>query len=80
MENQKIAKTNEDQQSLFAERDWGEPSPQNLPDLFRKIYYHLYSDQSDALANLAAKNHKNGSANALAQLLKDLGIEFFREV
>ena len=34
----------------------------------------------DALARIAAKNHKNGAANPLAQLQKDLGYEFCRTV
>jgi acetyl-CoA C-acetyltransferase len=43
-------------------------------------YYQKYGDQTDALARIAAKNHKNGVSNPLAQLRKDLGYEFCREV
>jgi acetyl-CoA C-acetyltransferase len=43
-------------------------------------YFQRYGDQSDALAMIAAKNHKNGCANPLAQLRKDLGFEFCRTV
>ncbi|MEZ5647409.1 MAG: acetyl-CoA acetyltransferase [Alphaproteobacteria bacterium] len=41
-------------------------------------YFQKYGDQSDALARIAAKNHKNGVANPYAQLRKDLGYEFCR--
>ncbi|GIK99960.1 MAG: acetyl-CoA acetyltransferase [Alphaproteobacteria bacterium] len=41
-------------------------------------YFQRYGDQSDALARIAAKNHRNGAANALAQFRKDLGYEFCR--
>jgi len=43
-------------------------------------YFQQHGDQSDALAVIAAKNHKNGCANPLAQLRKDLGFEFCRQV
>jgi acetyl-CoA C-acetyltransferase len=43
-------------------------------------YFDRYGDQSDALARIAAKNHKNGAANPLAQFRKDLGYEFCRNV
>jgi acetyl-CoA C-acetyltransferase len=43
-------------------------------------YFQQHGDQSDALAAIAAKNHKNGAANPLAQLRKDLGYDFCRNV
>jgi len=43
-------------------------------------YFQRHGDQSDALAAIAAKNHKNGVANPLAQMRKDLGFEFCRTV
>ena len=43
-------------------------------------YFQKYGDQSDALATIAAKNHKNGSVNPMAQMQKDLGYEFCRNV
>ena len=49
--------------------------------VFGKIanaYFQKYGDQSDALAMIAAKNHKNGVANPIAQLRKDLGFDFCR--
>jgi acetyl-CoA C-acetyltransferase len=45
-----------------------------------EAYFQRYGDQSDALAMIAAKNHKNGAANPLAQMQKDLGYEFCRTV
>ncbi|HEX2216077.1 MAG TPA: acetyl-CoA acetyltransferase [Xanthobacteraceae bacterium] len=49
--------------------------------IFGKIagmYFQKYGDQSDALALIAAKNHKNGVDNPYAQMRKDLGFEFCR--
>jgi len=45
-----------------------------------QAYFQRYGDQSDALAMIAAKNHKNGASNPLAQMQKDLGYEFCRTV
>ncbi|MCP4328497.1 MAG: acetyl-CoA acetyltransferase [Alphaproteobacteria bacterium] len=45
-----------------------------------QLYFQKYGDHSDALARIAAKNHKNGVANPYAQLRKDLGYDFCREV
>ena len=49
--------------------------------VFGKIagsYFQKYGDKSDALARIAAKNHKNGVANPYAQMRKDFGYEFCR--
>ena len=43
-----------------------------------QAYFQRHGDQSDALARIAAKNHKNGVANPYAQMRKDLGYEFCR--
>ncbi len=43
-----------------------------------QAYFQRYGDQSDALATIAAKNHRNGVANPYAQMRKDLGFEFCR--
>lgn len=43
-------------------------------------YFQRYGDQSDALAMIAAKNHRNGVANPFAHLRKDLGLDFCRTV
>ncbi len=42
------------------------------------LYFQKYGDQSDALAMIAAKNHKNGVGNPYAQIRKDLGYDFCR--
>ncbi len=42
------------------------------------LYFQRWGDQSDALAQIAAKNHKNGVGNPYAQIRKDLGYEFCR--
>src|ERR1700744_275222 len=42
------------------------------------LYFQRWGDQSDALARIAAKNHKNGIGNPYAQLRKDLGYDFCR--
>ncbi len=49
--------------------------------VFGKIaaaYFQKYGDQSDALAMIAAKNHRNGVHNPYAQMRKDFGYEFCR--
>jgi acetyl-CoA C-acetyltransferase len=43
-------------------------------------YFQKYGDQTDALARIASKNHKNGCANPWAQMQKDLSVEFCRDV
>jgi acetyl-CoA C-acetyltransferase len=42
------------------------------------LYFQRWGDQSDALARIAAKNHKNGVSNPYAQIRKDLGYAFCR--
>jgi acetyl-CoA C-acetyltransferase len=42
------------------------------------LYFQKWGDQSDALAMIAAKNHKNGVANPYAQMRKDFGYDFCR--
>ena len=41
-------------------------------------YFARHGDQSDALAAIAAKNHRNGVDNPFAQMRKDLGFAFCR--
>src|SRR5205807_8634605 len=53
-------------------------TPGGFTGVFGKIaqgYFQKYGDQSDALAMIAAKNHKNGVANPYAQMRKDVGYE-----
>ena len=42
------------------------------------LYFQRWGDQSDALARIAAKNHRNGVGNPYAQIRKDLGYDFCR--
>src|SRR5438105_4349852 len=42
------------------------------------LYFQRYGDQSDALARIAAKNHRNGVGNPYAQMRRDLGYEYCR--
>src|SRR5881398_2762402 len=56
-------------------------TPGGFAGVFGRIaqaYFQKYGDQSDALAMIAAKNHKNGVANPYAQMRKDFGYEFCR--
>lgn len=41
-----------------------------------QLYFQRYGDRSEALARIAAKNHKNGVENPYAQLRKDVGFAF----
>ncbi|MBV8400804.1 MAG: acetyl-CoA acetyltransferase [Acetobacteraceae bacterium] len=43
------------------------------------LYFQRHGDQSDALALIAAKNHKNGVGNPYAQIRKDFGFAFCRQ-
>ncbi|UWP89885.1 acetyl-CoA acetyltransferase [Aliiroseovarius crassostreae] len=47
---------------------------------FARAYFDKYGDQSDALAQIAVKNHANAMRNPLAQLHKELSYEFCAEV
>ena len=56
--------------------------PAGFAGVFGKIadaYFQRHGDQSDALAAIAAKNHRNGVDNPYAQMRKDLGYEFCRQ-
>jgi acetyl-CoA C-acetyltransferase len=55
--------------------------PAGFAGVFGRIaeaYFQRHGDQSDALAAIAAKNHRNGVGNPYAQMRKDLGYEFCR--
>ncbi len=57
-------------------------NPNGFAGVFGQIaasYFQRHGDQSDALAMIAAKNHKNGVDNPYAQMRKDLGFNFCRE-
>jgi acetyl-CoA C-acetyltransferase len=56
--------------------------PAGFAGQFGKIasaYFQRHGDQSDALAAIAAKNHKNGVDNPYAHMRKDLGYDFCRQ-
>ncbi|MBX3575902.1 MAG: acetyl-CoA acetyltransferase [Rhizobiaceae bacterium] len=56
-------------------------TPAGFAGVFGKIagaYFQRHGDQSDALARIAAKNHRNGVGNPYAQMRKDFGYEFCR--
>ncbi len=56
--------------------------PAGFAGVFGQIaqgYFQRHGDQSDALAAIAAKNHKNGVNNPFAQMRKDLGYDFCRQ-
>lgn len=55
----------------------------SFPGIFGRIaslYFERYGDHSGELAQIAAKNHRNGVRNPYAQLRKDLGFEFCNTV
>ena len=57
--------------------------PGGFAGVFGRIaetYFQRWGDQSDALATIAAKNHKNGVDNPYAQMRRDLGFDFCRTV
>lgn len=57
--------------------------PAGFAGVFGRIaqtYFQRYGDQSEALARIAAKNHRNGVDNPYAQIRKDLGVDFCRTV
>jgi acetyl-CoA C-acetyltransferase len=57
--------------------------PAGFTGVFARIaerYFQRYGDQSDALAAIAAKNHRNGVDNPYAQMRKDLGFDFCRQL
>lgn len=55
--------------------------PGGFAGVFGRIaqsYFQAHGDQSDALAAIAAKNHRNGVDNPNAQMRRDLGFDFCR--
>lgn len=57
--------------------------PAGFAGVFARIaerYFQRFGDQSDALAAIAAKNHRNGVDNPYAQIRKDFGYDFCRNV
>lgn len=57
--------------------------PNGFAGIFGRIaeaYFQRFGDRSDALAAIAAKNHRNGVDNPYAQMRRDLGYAFCRNV
>jgi acetyl-CoA C-acetyltransferase len=58
-------------------------NPGGFAGIFGNIaneYFQRFGDQSDALAAIAAKNHRNGADNPYAHMQRDLGFDFCRNV
>ena len=56
-------------------------TPGGFAGVFGKIasgYFERFGDQSDALASISAKNHRNGVNNPYAHMKRDLGFDFCR--
>lgn len=54
-------------------------TPAGFAGVFGRLtdrYFQRYGDQSDVLAQIAAKNHRNGVHNPWAQMQKDVGFDF----
>lgn len=61
----------------------GTGAPAGFAGVFAGIaeaYFARYGDVRDAMARIAAKNHRNGVANPYAHLRQDLGYDFCRTV
>ena len=62
-------------------KEEGKDSAAGFAGIFGQLaqsYFQRHGDQSEALAHIAAKNHRSGFANPLAHIRKDLGFEFCR--
>lgn len=67
------------QKCSYAKEEAGVPG--GFAGIFGTIaqaYFNRYGDQSDALAAIAAKNHRNGMANPYAHMRRDFGYDFCR--
>jgi acetyl-CoA C-acetyltransferase len=63
----------------YVKEEAGEPG--GFAGIFGKIaneYFARFGDQSDALAAISAKNHRNGVDNPYAHMRRDLGFDFCR--
>jgi len=57
-------------------------TPGGFAGVFGQIaagYFERFGDQSDALAAISAKNHRNGVDNPYAHMRRDLGFDFCRQ-
>lgn len=66
--------------SYLAEEDGSDLSFAGIFGRIAQLYFQRYGDRSDGLAQIAAKNHRNGAANPLAHMQRDFGFEFCRTV
>ncbi|MGW1419937.1 acetyl-CoA acetyltransferase [Bradyrhizobium manausense] len=65
----------------YVKQEGGKPG--GFAGIFAEIaseYFRRYGDQSDALAAIAAKNHRNGVDNPYAHIRRNLGFDFCRTV
>ncbi|MEK9720062.1 MAG: acetyl-CoA acetyltransferase, partial [Quisquiliibacterium sp.] len=63
----------------YVKEEAGEPG--GFAGVFGKIageYFERFGDQSDAIAAIAAKNHRNGVDHPCAHMRRDLGFDFCR--
>jgi acetyl-CoA C-acetyltransferase len=66
-------------QAGYAPEDWGRSFPQIFAGV-AAAYFQRHGDRAEALARIAAKNHRNSLRNPLAQMRRDLGFEFCNTV
>jgi len=66
-------------QAAYQAEEAGVSFPQTFAR-FADSYFQKYGDQSEALARIAAKNHKNAVKNPLAHMQKDVGFDFCNTV
>jgi acetyl-CoA C-acetyltransferase len=66
--------------NYLREEDGIENGAAGMFAMMTENYFQRHGNQSEALARIAAKNHRNGAANPLAHFRKDLGFEFCNTV
>jgi len=65
----------------YVKEEGGQPG--GFAGVFGEIareYFERFGDQSDALATIAAKNHRQGVDNPYAHMRRDLGFDFCRNI
>ncbi|RME13890.1 MAG: thiolase domain-containing protein [Alphaproteobacteria bacterium] len=61
----------------------GDEAGMSFPQIFARIasgYFQAFGDQSEALARIAVKNHRNALANPLAQMRREVTFDFCNTV
>ncbi|WP_425102056.1 acetyl-CoA acetyltransferase [Tropicibacter sp. S64] len=66
--------------SYYAEEGHFSPGFAGVFGHIAQSYFQAYGDQSDALAMISAKNHRNAMKNPVAHMQKDLGFAFCNTV